>query len=90
MDFLSTEEIMAYFKTYNPKKIEWLNDSSCNMIFESENLAERAYKELTLTKNYDSGNTAAWGIVYNIFSLERNFSDPKGRAKIHIRGSLCH
>jgi len=59
VDFLSTEDIMAYFKAYNPKKLEWLNDSSCNMVFESEDSTQRAYKELTLTKKYDSSKMKA-------------------------------
>ena len=54
VDFLSTDEIMKYFKAYNAQKIEWINDSSCNVKFESESYMQQAYHDLTLTKKYDS------------------------------------
>lgn len=34
VDYLNSRAIYDYFKLYNPSKIEWLNDSSCNVIFQ--------------------------------------------------------
>jgi len=33
VDFFSEKEISDFFGEFNPVKIEWINDSSCNLIF---------------------------------------------------------
>lgn len=40
---------MNYFDRFEPIKIEWLNDSSCNVIFKNEEIVENAVKALALT-----------------------------------------
>ena len=43
---------MNYFKLYHPKKVEWINDSSCNIMFQSERFTEEAFQHLTQKKDY--------------------------------------
>jgi len=35
VDFFSEKEILEYFSEGNPSKVEWINDSSCNVVFPS-------------------------------------------------------
>lgn len=42
VDLLSTRDLLEYFGDYGPKYIEWLNDSSANVIFREEETAKRA------------------------------------------------
>lgn len=41
-DLCSTKDLINYFKAYNPKHVEWINDSSCNIVFSDENSTKRA------------------------------------------------
>jgi len=34
VDSMSTKDIMQYFGDYGPSWVEWINDSSCNVVFE--------------------------------------------------------
>ena len=42
VDHLSTKECMAYFGDYAPVFVEWINDSSCNVVFADAFTAKRA------------------------------------------------
>ncbi len=44
VDYMSNEKIRNYFHTNPHFKIEWINDSSCNIAFESKEAAEEAIK----------------------------------------------
>jgi hypothetical protein len=39
---MSTEDVMAYFKEYCPASIEWINDSSCNVVFDDFTSSSKA------------------------------------------------
>ncbi|KAH8877323.1 Nuclear cap-binding protein subunit 3 [Schistosoma japonicum] len=39
---LSTEDVLSWLSNYSPKCIEWINDASCNVVFEDENTVLRA------------------------------------------------
>eukprot|EP01016_Furgasonia_blochmanni_P006941 TRINITY_DN12788_c0_g1_i3.p1 TRINITY_DN12788_c0_g1~~TRINITY_DN12788_c0_g1_i3.p1 ORF type:complete len:379 (-),score=52.26 TRINITY_DN12788_c0_g1_i3:136-1272(-) len=54
VDFLGEREIFYYFKQFNPIKIEWLNDSSCNLVFPNAETTERAYKEAAAEREYET------------------------------------
>jgi hypothetical protein len=41
---MSNEKIRNYFHTNPHFKIEWINDSSCNIAFETKEAAEEAIK----------------------------------------------
>ncbi|GAQ89682.1 hypothetical protein KFL_005500050 [Klebsormidium nitens] len=41
-DTLSTKDVLRYFTGYGPSFVEWINDSSCNIVFEDEFAAKRA------------------------------------------------
>ncbi|CAK0813436.1 unnamed protein product, partial [Prorocentrum cordatum] len=40
VDFLSTREVLDLLRDYGPQQVEWLDDSSCNVVFESAEAAE--------------------------------------------------
>ncbi|XP_010223189.1 PREDICTED: uncharacterized protein C17orf85 homolog [Tinamus guttatus] len=42
VDEMSTQDIFAYFKEYPPAHIEWLDDTSCNVVWLDEVTASRA------------------------------------------------
>lgn len=71
VDFLSTSDITKYFSAFGPVKIEWLNDSSCNAVFPSEELAEKASEDLALTIQ-DANLSDEWkkGIPYKERNIE--------------------
>lgn len=41
-DQMSTRDCLAYFRGYGPSFVEWINDSSCNVVFEDAFSAKRA------------------------------------------------
>jgi len=41
VDLLSTNDIMKYFSAYMPQYVEWINDSSCNVVFADDSTAKR-------------------------------------------------
>nr|CAH8848802.1 unnamed protein product [Trichobilharzia regenti] len=42
---LSTDDVLSWLSGYNPKTIEWINDASCNVVFEDENSVLRAISD---------------------------------------------
>jgi hypothetical protein len=42
VDLMSTSDILKYFGEYGPTYVEWLNDSSCNVLFRDGPTAKRA------------------------------------------------
>lgn len=42
VDRMSTKECLQYFEDYGPSRVEWLDDSSCNVIFADADTAKRA------------------------------------------------
>ena len=54
VDDLKTNEIFEFFADYNPYSLEWINDSSCNLVWKNENKVLKAIVEMT--DEYDSTN----------------------------------
>lgn len=44
VDHMTTAECMGYFGEYGPVFCEWINDSSCNVVFNDEHAARRAIR----------------------------------------------
>ncbi|KAG2501703.1 hypothetical protein HYH03_000204 [Edaphochlamys debaryana] len=42
VDVMSTKEVLSYFGEYGPVFVEWLDDSSCNVLFADANSVKRA------------------------------------------------
>eukprot|EP00887_Chlorella_sp_A99_P005449 scaffold1.g5449.t1 len=42
VDLLSTKDVLSYFTDYGPTFCEWINDSSCNVLFADAATAKRA------------------------------------------------
>lgn len=42
VDCMSTAECLSYFSDYGPTFVEWIDDSSCNVLFEDDYTAKRA------------------------------------------------
>lgn len=56
VDYLSTKKIMEYFHYFSPTKVEWLNDTSCNVIFPSEDNCLNALNTCCIEKVQDMEN----------------------------------
>lgn len=39
---MSTADCLSYFSDYGPTFVEWIDDSSCNVLFEDDYTAKRA------------------------------------------------
>eukprot|EP00913_Durusdinium_trenchii_P027869 g26131.t1 len=48
VDFLSNKEVLEVFAAWEPKEVEWLDDSSCNLVFETEEAVQKAIRELAV------------------------------------------
>eukprot|EP00743_Colponemidia_sp_Colp-15_P001432 GILK01001570.1.p1 GENE.GILK01001570.1~~GILK01001570.1.p1 ORF type:complete len:443 (-),score=66.71 GILK01001570.1:170-1465(-) len=53
VDLMSTKDVLGYFREYGPSWVEWIDDSSCNVEFEDEFSARRAFENLTLPLGMD-------------------------------------
>lgn len=56
VDELSTNDIFAYFDSYKPTAVEWIDDFSCNVIWKVENHAVNALKSMSIPYNEDGDN----------------------------------
>ncbi|XP_061558677.1 nuclear cap-binding protein subunit 3 [Phycodurus eques] len=43
VDDMSTQDVFGYFKEYPPAHIEWIDDTSCNVVWLDDNTAIRAF-----------------------------------------------
>lgn len=48
VDELETKNVMGYFREYGPSWCEWLNDSSCNVVFEDDFTMRRAMRGISV------------------------------------------
>ncbi|CAD7697801.1 unnamed protein product [Ostreobium quekettii] len=46
VDLMSSKDVLRYFTDYGPTYVEWINDSSCNIVFGDGGSAMRAISEL--------------------------------------------
>mmetsp|Transcript_48851 Transcript_48851/g.114811 ORF Transcript_48851/g.114811 Transcript_48851/m.114811 type:complete len:605 (+) Transcript_48851:36-1850(+) len=53
VDFLSNKEVLEIFADWQPQQVEWLDDSSCNLVFEAEDSVQKAKQELALPGQSD-------------------------------------
>ncbi|XP_075761040.1 nuclear cap-binding protein subunit 3 isoform X2 [Pelodiscus sinensis] len=53
VDEMSTQDIFAYFKEYPPAHIEWLDDTSCNVVWLDEVTATRALINMSCMPDQD-------------------------------------
>jgi hypothetical protein len=70
VDYLSSQKLLNYFQYFQPTKVEWLNDTSCNVIFPSEDNALQALNFHCLEKiedreNFENKKRAALGYQMN-------------------------
>jgi hypothetical protein len=41
VDLVGTADLLAFFQVYGPSYVEWINDSSCNVLFPDEFTVKR-------------------------------------------------
>jgi len=46
VDFLSTKEVLEMFSKFDPKSVEWLDDSACNLVFENDVCLPKVFEAL--------------------------------------------
>ncbi|KAI9496972.1 hypothetical protein BDB00DRAFT_785080 [Zychaea mexicana] len=49
LDEMSTKDIRAYCSNLSLEKIEWINDTSCNLVFANKEAVEKAIEELLVS-----------------------------------------
>ncbi|KAI8578373.1 hypothetical protein K450DRAFT_247576 [Umbelopsis ramanniana AG] len=54
---MATKDIEEYFGDRKPIKIEWINDTSCNAVFDSAEQAKEAIQDLLLEPTSDINHT---------------------------------
>lgn len=50
---MSTKDLLHYFDGYGPSWVEWINDSSCNVVFEDHASVQRVLLMLAIPPNND-------------------------------------
>eukprot|EP00826_Nyctotherus_ovalis_P042229 TRINITY_DN4320_c0_g1_i2.p1 TRINITY_DN4320_c0_g1~~TRINITY_DN4320_c0_g1_i2.p1 ORF type:complete len:194 (+),score=54.77 TRINITY_DN4320_c0_g1_i2:280-861(+) len=58
VDYMSTEDVRTYFKGYDIVQIKWLNDSSCNVKFPSDQAAAEVMERYG--KGPVEGESSVW------------------------------
>ncbi|KAL3317409.1 hypothetical protein Ciccas_003932 [Cichlidogyrus casuarinus] len=79
-DNLNSQSLMKWLQDYAPKKIEWVNDSSCNMIFDSEETVLRVIFDMSEPFDRDVAAAAALTVVANLVrvrSMQQNSTTPE-------------
>jgi len=46
-DRMSTQDLLSFFREYGPTHVEWINDSSANVVFADIYTARRALENLS-------------------------------------------
>ncbi|KAI7821165.1 hypothetical protein BC939DRAFT_455977 [Gamsiella multidivaricata] len=54
-DEMSTKDVLKYFEAYGPSHVEWIDDSSCNIIFPDQFSAKRALYFQLVDRNVNFG-----------------------------------
>lgn len=52
---MSTKDVFEYFKNYGPDTMEWIDDHSCNVVWETESMANTALK--AMSRSYEEIQT---------------------------------
>ncbi|KAF9193240.1 hypothetical protein BGZ50_007638 [Haplosporangium sp. Z 11] len=54
-DEMSTKDVLKYFEAYGPSHVEWIDDSSCNVVFKDNFSAKRALYYQLVDSNVNFG-----------------------------------
>lgn len=60
VDYMSQDDVMNYFLNFSPVKVEWLNDSSCNIVLATNECAKEAFQKLRLLQTPVGNDPLAW------------------------------
>eukprot|EP00276_Gloeochaete_wittrockiana_P018069 CAMPEP_0184335762 /NCGR_PEP_ID=MMETSP1089-20130417/4274_1 /TAXON_ID=38269 ORGANISM="Gloeochaete wittrockiana, Strain SAG46.84" /NCGR_SAMPLE_ID=MMETSP1089 /ASSEMBLY_ACC=CAM_ASM_000445 /LENGTH=358 /DNA_ID=CAMNT_0026660589 /DNA_START=39 /DNA_END=1115 /DNA_ORIENTATION=+ len=74
-DDMNTTDILKYFTEYGPTWVDWINDSSCNVVFEDIYTAKRAIKGMVV------GPVETEGVVEPALASEGNHLTEDGIRK---------
>lgn len=84
VDLLSTNDIMKYFSAYMPQYVEWINDSSCNVVFADDSTAKRVL--VGLGKPLVDGEADSVDKLYR--SMGKTWHKGKKKKPPHIKYAL--
>ena len=62
---MNNHQILGYFGKFEPERVEWLNDSSCNVKFKNDESAKNAMNVFSLSHEQDDDDEWKIGIPYN-------------------------
>ncbi|GCB60971.1 hypothetical protein scyTo_0014261, partial [Scyliorhinus torazame] len=81
VDEMSTEEIFGYFKEYPPSSIEWIDDSSCNVVWLDDVTAGRAMMNLSIGADGSASSHSEAAVRGKLNSVKQDSSDEQEPAE---------
>ncbi|KAG0346960.1 hypothetical protein BG004_000423 [Podila humilis] len=63
---MSTKDVLKYFEEYGPSHVEWIDDSSCNIVFKDNFSAKRALYYQLVDQNVSFGEEEEEGAVADV------------------------
>jgi len=85
VDAMSTKEILSYFDGYAPSWVEWINDSSCNVVFEEDAAAKRVMFQYSIP---DAEGNIPPVSEHGVFRDTMPFKKPNGdMVPLQLRGA---
>ena len=70
---MSTKDVFEYFKDHGPDTMEWIDDQSCNVVWETESMAKTAMR--AMSRSYDDLKEMKNDIADEDVSLESENGD---------------
>ena len=68
---MSSEDVLKYFDDFEPKSIEWVNDLSCNVVFDDRKASASALKALTTALVFKSSSSkTTTGLAFEVIDAE--------------------
>lgn len=72
VDYLDTQKVMNYFQPFTPVKVEWINDSCCNVVFPSSGIAMLALNSNLISKEEIEATAASSSELKRSFGYQEN------------------
>ncbi|VDO07574.1 unnamed protein product [Rodentolepis nana] len=83
---LSTNDILKWLDDYNPKGVEWIDDSSCNVLLNDENTVLRILNKLSEPFDQRIALAAMAAIVSTMDGEQNKFSPMPKETSAHLLG----
>jgi len=79
VDDMSTKDVFSYFNDFAPGSVEWIDDSSCNVVWDDDFTASRVL--MAIGKEIDGHNSAADDDMMDTAKIRWKIGPPHPKAK---------